>query len=298
MSTLYQFSINGTTYDDKVFGNISNVSIANAFRNIANHFQGVAVGSISESVILNSGPSQGTGTISIATGNMSDADTITINSVVLTAKTTPTTSSQFKIGSTALQTAINLTALINSYSKLAGTVTASYARGTVTTTGVVTVTAVGAGTAGNYAWSQSGSNVTLLPASALSGGANGPVAATSTWTFSSTGPTNSQTCTVGNTTFTAVTSGATGNQFNINATAATVAANFAAAINGSTNLQGICTAKAVSGVVTLTSTVPGLIGNGIQTGVGTLSNVVVVAFGVSPAVTGANAKYVTLHKGI
>lgn len=294
----FQFSIVGTTLDDKVFGNLSNVSIANAFRNIANHFQGVAVGAISESVTLNSGPTKGTGTISIATGNMSDADTITINSVVLTAKTTPVLAGSFKIGSSALLTAINLNALINSYSLLKGVVVSSYARGTVTTTGVVTVTAVGAGTVGNYTWSQSGSNVTLAPTTALAGGANGPIAATSTWTFSSTGPTNGQTCTVANVTFTAETSGAVGNQFNISATPATVAANFAAAINGSVNLIGICTAKAVSGVVTLTSIVPGLIGNGIQTGAGTLSNVAVVAFGVSPAVAGANAVYVTLHKGI
>lgn len=292
----YQYSITGTTLDDKVFGNIKNVSIANAFRNIGSHFQGVAVGSISEFVTLNSGPTKGTGTITIATGNMSDADTITINSVVLTAKTTPTTAGQFKIGSSALLTAINLNALINSYSLLAGTVTSSYAKSS--TSGVLTITAAGNGTAGNYTWSQSGSNVTLSPASAMSGGASGPVSATSTWTFTSTGPTNGQTCTVGNVTFTAETSGATGNQFNISGTPATVAANFAAAINGSTNLTGMCTAKAALGVVTLTAGTPGLIGNGIETGVGTLSNVAVVAFGGSGAVVGANSNFVTLHKGL
>ena len=114
----FKFNISGTTDADKVFGNLGNVAIANAFRNIGNHFQGVAVGSISESVIINSGPVSGTGTISIATGNMSDADTITINSVVLTAKTTPTTSVQFKVGSTALKTAINLQNCINALSTL------------------------------------------------------------------------------------------------------------------------------------------------------------------------------------
>ena len=292
----YQYSIAGTTLDDKAFGNLNNVSIANAFRNIGNHFESVAIGSISEMVIINSGPSKGTGTIVVATGNMSSGDTVTINSIALTAQTTPTTGVQFKVGATARTTAQNLTNCINA-NQIALGVTATYAN-SANSGGTVTVTALGAGTTGNYAWSQSGSNVTLTPASALSGGAAGPVSATSTWTFSSTGPTNGQTCTVANVTFTAETSGATGNQFNISSTPATVASNFAAAINGSVNLQGICTAKAVSGVVTLTSAVPGLIGNGIQTGVGSLSNVVVVAFGGSGAVAGTNSNIVTLHKGI
>ena len=292
----YQYSIVGVTDDDKLFGNLNNVSIANAFRNIGKHFDGVAIGAISEYVTLNSGPSRGTGTIVVATGNMSDADTITINSVVLTAKTTPTTALQFKIGSAARTTAQNLCNCINN-NQIAIGATATYAN-SAASGGTVTVTSLANGTAGNLTWSQSGSNVTLTPASALSGGANGPVSATSTWTFASTGPTNTQTCTVANITFTAVTSGATGNQFNISSTPATVAANFAAAINGSTNLKGICTANAVSGVVTLTSVVPGLIGNGIQTGVGTLSNVTVVAFGASGTVAGTNSNVVTLHKGI
>ena len=236
------------------------------------------------------------GTIVVATGNMSSADTITINSVVLTAETTPTTAVQFKVGGTARQTAQFLTNCINLNQAAIGA-TATFAN-TANSGGTVTVTALAAGTGGNLTWSQSGSNVTLTPSTALSGGANGPVSATSTWTFSSTGPTNGQTCTVANITFTAETSGATGNQFNISSTPATVAANFAAAINGSTNLKGICTATALSGVVTLTSVVPGLIGNGIETGVGTLSNVVVVAFGASTAVAGTNATIVTLHKGI
>lgn len=106
----------------------------------------------------------------------------------------------------------------------------------------------------------------------------GAVQALATFTFSSTGPTNGQTCTVGNTTFTAVTSGATANQFNISATPSVVAANFAAAINASTQHVGVTTAAAVGAVVTLTSVVPGLVGNALQLAVGTLSNTAVVAF--------------------
>lgn len=294
----YKASIIITTDDDKLFGNISNVSIANAFRNIGNHFNGVAIGAISESVILNAGPVKASGTITIASGNMSNADTITINSVVLTGETgTPSGNAQFKIGSSARITAMNLTAIINANPSLSPILKAVYSNGS-SSAGVVTLTAVQSGTVGNYAWSQSGSNVTLLPATALSGGANGPICATATATFASTGPTNGETCTVANITFTAETSGATGNQFNISATPATVAANFAAAINGSSDLKGIVTATSALGVVTLTSVVPGLIGNGIQFDAGNLANTTFVAFGGTNLVKGANATLTTLHKGL
>ena len=289
----FKFNIAGVTLDDKVFGNLGNVSIANAFRNIGKHFEGVAIGAITEAVTINSGPTKGTGTISIATGNMADADTITINSVVLTAKTTPTTAGQFKIGSTALQTAINLTALINSYSLLNTIVRASYARGTVTTTGVVTVTALGAGTTGNYTWSHSGSNVTLAGTSAMSGGANGPVAAFGLLT--STGAaTNNDTGLVCNQTITAKTSGAVAanGEFNLSATVGTQAANIAAAINAVAALKNQVVATAALGVVTITSLVPGTIGNGLQLS-SSLTNVAATAFA-----GGTDALVQTFHKGI
>lgn len=274
----FKFTIIGTTLDNKVFGNLSNVSIANAFRNMGKHFEGVAIGAISERVTLNSGPTKGSGTISIATGNMADADTITINSVVLTAKTTPTTNVQFKVGSTALQTAINLQNCINSTPNLKALVVASYARGTVTTTGVVTVTALGAGTAGNYTWSQSGSNVTLAGASAMTGGSNGPVAATATIT--STGSaSNNETMLLANQTLTAKTSGAVAanGEFNISGTVGTQAANIAAAINVVVALQKTVTATAALGVVTVTAVVPGTTGNGLQISE-SLTNVTATAF--------------------
>jgi hypothetical protein len=289
----YRFVIVGTTDEDKVFGNLANVAIANAFRNMANHFQGVAVGAISEFVTLNSGPVVGTGTISIATGNMSDADTITINSVALTAKNTPTTAAQFKVGATALQTAINLRNCINALTTLNQFVRASYARGTVTTTGVVTVTALGAGTAGNYTWSQSGSNVTLSPASAMGSGANGPVAATATIT--STGSaSNSETALVCNQTLTAKTSGAVAanGEFNISGTVGTQAANIAAAINAVVALQNQVSATAALGVVTITAKVPGTIGNGLQISE-SLTNVTATAFA-----GGIDALVQTFHKGL
>lgn len=99
------------------------------------------------------------------------------------------------------------------------------------------------------------------------------VQASGTLTVATGGSSNGQTCTICNVTFTAETSGATGNQFNISATAATQAANMAAAINASSSLTGIVTATSALGVVTITSVVPGLVGNGLQLSAGNLSNV-------------------------
>lgn len=105
----------------------------------------------------------------------------------------------------------------------------------------------------------------------------GAVQATATLTVSAGGSSNSETCLIGNVTFTAVTSGATGNQFNISATAATQAASMAAAFNASADLAGKVTASSALGVVTLTSVVPGVAGNALQISEG-LTNVALSAF--------------------
>jgi phage tail sheath gpL-like len=91
----------------------------------------------------------------------------------------------------------------------------------------------------------------------------GAVQATGSIVQSSTGAANNQTLTICGVTFTAKTSGASGNEWNRNNTVATSAANLAAAINASEDLTGIVTATADSGTVTLTAVVPGLIGNGL-----------------------------------
>lgn len=109
--------------------------------------------------------------------------------------------------------------------------------------------------------------------SLLTGAAYG----TATLTVSSTGSANDETCSICNVTFTAKTSGATGNQFNISTTAATQASNMATAFNASADLAGIVTAEAVGAVVTLTSVAPGTIGNGLQISE-SLTNVALSAF--------------------
>lgn len=90
-------------------------------------------------------------------------------------------------------------------------------------------------------------------------------------------PSADETVTIGNVVFTAKASGATGNQFNIGASATITAANLAAAINASTTMAGRITATSAAGVVTLTVSVPGLIGNSVQLSE-TLSNATITAF--------------------
>jgi hypothetical protein len=105
----------------------------------------------------------------------------------------------------------------------------------------------------------------------------GAVQATATITSTGTA-TNAETMTICNVTFTAVTSGAAGNQFNISATPNTQADSMVTAFNASANLTGkVTAARTGTGIVTLTSVVPGLVGNGLDL-TESLSNVTKTAF--------------------
>lgn len=105
---------------------------------------------------------------------------------------------------------------------------------------------------------------------------SGPIQAYGLVTFTGA-PSNGETLSILNTTFTAETSGATGNQFNIGGTVTASAVNLAAAINASTDLTGKVTATSALGVVTITSVIPGLVGNGLQLSE-SLSNATATAF--------------------
>lgn len=106
---------------------------------------------------------------------------------------------------------------------------------------------------------------------------------TITWTGAST---NNDTIVVNGVTFTAKTSGATGNQWNIGSSASTAAANFASAYNSSTS-GTLVSANALSGVVTLTAKTYGTVGNGYTASDGTDSGSVVTV-GAAAFSGGAN----------
>jgi hypothetical protein len=93
---------------------------------------------------------------------------------------------------------------------------------------------------------------------------SGDVAASGTATIAS-GLTATEKITIQGVDFTAVASGATGNQFNLGADENAAAANLAAAINASTSpaVRGAVTASAASAVVTITARTPGTGGNAI-----------------------------------
>jgi len=110
------------------------------------------------------------------------------------------------------------------------------------------------------------------------------VKAVSTITVATGGSENDQTMVICGVTFTGKTSGATGNQFNVSATAATQAENMRAAIAGSANLAGIVTATRSGAVVTLTSVVPGKQGNGLECRNVNLANVTVAGFSTGAGV--------------
>ena len=74
-------------------------------------------------------------------------------------------------------------------------------------------------------------------------------------------PSADETVTIGGVVFTAKASGATGNQYNIGANVTAHAANLAAAINASSSVNHSILATSALGVITITSKIPGKVGN-------------------------------------
>ncbi len=92
---------------------------------------------------------------------------------------------------------------------------------------------------------------------------------------------NNETATILGETVTAKTSGAVlaDGEFNISATPATQAASIAAMINAMPEFVGIITAAVTSGgTVTVTASVPGVIGNGLKMADVNLANVAITSF--------------------
>ncbi len=113
-------------------------------------------------------------------------------------------------------------------------------------------------------------------------------------TLTTTSAIATNTFTINGVTFTAVASGATGNQFNIGGTDTITATNIAAAINGSVTalVAGYVTATSAINVVTITSAFYGLSGNqtAIASGQGTI-----VASGARLTAGAADATAQTLN---
>ncbi len=124
--------------------------------------------------------------------------------------------------------------------------------------------------------------------------ATGVIPAYGLVTFSSTGPVNDETMTVANITFTAKASASTDpadNEFTRSNTPGTDATNLAAAINASPDTVGLVTASAALSVVTITSVVPGVTGNGLDLAEA-MTNTAVTAFA-----HGSDGKQVAVNYG-
>jgi hypothetical protein len=93
-------------------------------------------------------------------------------------------------------------------------------------------------------------------------------------------------------TFTAKAAGATGNQFNLNATPTTQATNMVTAFNASSDLTGIVTASNVAGVITLTAAVAGKLGNALVVTEGLTNTALTTTF--AAAATGSNGTIYTV----
>lgn len=121
---------------------LNNVSIANAFRNIGEWFESVAIGGRTFNGFVFAGGLASTDTITFTA--FANTNTVTINGVVLTGTTAaPVSNVTFQIGANDTATAANLVKLINNTTgnafgpppaKVWGVVSATSAAGVVTLT--------------------------------------------------------------------------------------------------------------------------------------------------------------------
>ena len=127
---------------------LTQMSIANAFRNIGDWFKSIGIGSRSFNGFVHAGGTQAYDAVTFS--SFVATNTVTINGVVLTGRATPTLVSEFTVGASDTITAQNLANVINGKgtignppSKIWGVVSAS-ASGNV-----VTITSLQPGAIGN-----------------------------------------------------------------------------------------------------------------------------------------------------
>lgn len=164
------FGVTGGSTLGNVFGNVKNVAIANAFRNIGDWFQSIGSGSRSFNGYTSKGGAAASGTITLS--SFVNSNTITINGTVFTGETSGATGNQFNIGGSDTITAANAVAAINASATaiVANVVTASSAGA------VITITAKEAGTIGNLGTLAISANGSVSGAN-LTGGTDGTVSA-------------------------------------------------------------------------------------------------------------------------
>lgn len=181
---------------------------------------------------------QASGTITIAVGNVSNGDTVTIQGTVVTFVTGTPVGNQVLIGSSNTVTSANLQAFLQT-SADANLSLMTYS----TTTNVTTITAKVFGTAGNaYTLTKSGANITVSGAT-FSGG----VAA--------------DTLTIQGTAITFVNASPTGNQVLVGTTAAATQLNLYNFLVASSDTNLSLMTYATNSVLTITSKVAGIAGN-------------------------------------
>jgi hypothetical protein len=115
--------------------------------------------------------------------------------------------------------------------------------------------------------------------------AHAPVAALATVTATGTG-TNADTLTIAGITIRMETSGAVGNQINIGGSVTALMNQVTALINApGSSWQGICYASNLAGVLTLTASIPGTIGNGLALAISSTALTITHAWGAATAGT-------------
>lgn len=126
----------GISLGDSFGSGVQNVSIANAFRNLGKFFEGVGMGARGYNGYVVQGGTQASGTVTFS--SLANNDTVTVNGVVFTAKTSGATgNNQFNLGASDTAAAINFAAVLNSTgapNKIVNVVSASPAAAVTTIT--------------------------------------------------------------------------------------------------------------------------------------------------------------------
>lgn len=149
-----------------------NISPSNAWsyaRDLSTYFGSIGAGSYSANIVCQSNGVAASGTITFA--SFANNDTITVNGVTLTGKTTPTLATEFAVGASNSACAANAAACINAQSATLAKQVVATASGAV-----VTVTANIPGTWGNFGTLAISAHGSVSGAN-LSGGTLGAVSA-------------------------------------------------------------------------------------------------------------------------